>query len=236
LASALAVFATVTTEAGWGVLVMAAAAAASVAALCLLLLGRLPTEWIVRGPFAFRPAADRSRPGGHLASTIGQIVVFWGMFLVVLPAIVAGLERRWAVGVDVPPLVATVLGVVGAVVLMLASTLGLSSAFVMSTLGRGTPLPSAMPTRHVIAGPYRWVRNPMAVAGILQGVAVGLILTSWLVVAYAAVGSLLWNYAVRPSEEADLRARFGDQFDRYERDVRCWLPRVPTRAGSKGHA
>jgi protein-S-isoprenylcysteine O-methyltransferase Ste14 len=25
----------------------------------------------------------------------------------------------------------------------------------------------------VIAGPYRYVRNPMAVAGILQGIAVG---------------------------------------------------------------
>jgi protein-S-isoprenylcysteine O-methyltransferase Ste14 len=97
----------------------------------------------------------------------------------------------------------------------------------MSTLGRGTPLPSAMPNRLVIAGPYRWVRNPMAVAGIMQGVAVGLILSSWLVVAYAVVGSLVWNYAVRPSEEADLRSRFGADFARYESEVRCWLPRVP---------
>jgi protein-S-isoprenylcysteine O-methyltransferase Ste14 len=233
VAAALAVFATVTTEAGWGVLVMAAAAAASVAALCLMLLGRLPTEWIVRGPFAFRAAADRSRPGGYVASTIGQIVVFWGLFLVVLPAIVAALENRWGVGIDLPPVVAAVVAVAGVVVLVLASTLGLSSAFVMSTLGRGTPLPSAMPTRLVIAGPYRWVRNPMAVAGILQGVAVGLILSSWLVVAYAIIGSLLWNYAVRPSEEADLRTRFGDQFARYERDVRCWLPRVPRSAPSR---
>jgi protein-S-isoprenylcysteine O-methyltransferase Ste14 len=233
VAAALAVFATATTEAGWGVLVMAAAAAASVAALCLMLLGRLPTEWIVRGPFAFRAAADRSRPGGYVASTIGQIVVFWGLFLVVLPAIVAALENRWGVGIDLPPVVAAVVAVAGVVVLVLASTLGLSSAFVMSTLGRGTPLPSAMPTRLVIAGPYRWVRNPMAVAGILQGVAVGLILSSWLVVAYAIIGSLLWNYAVRPSEEADLRTRFGDQFARYERDVRCWLPRVPRSAPSR---
>jgi protein-S-isoprenylcysteine O-methyltransferase Ste14 len=223
VALALAVFATVTTEAGWGVLIMAAAASVSVAALFLMLLGRLPTEWIVRGPFAFRAAADRSRPGGYVASTIGQIVVFWGAFLIVLPAIIAVLEKRWRVGVELPHVVV----IVGVIVIVLASALGLSSAFVMSTLGRGTPLPSAMPNRLVIAGPYRLVRNPMAVAGILQGVAVGLILSSWLVVAYAAIGSLLWNYAVRPSEEADLRARFGDEFARYERDVRCWLPRVP---------
>jgi hypothetical protein len=74
----------------------------------------------------------------------------------------------------------------------------------MSTLGDGTPLPSAMPNRLVIAGPYRWVRNPMAVSGIVQGAAVGFILQSWLVVAYAVVGSLVWNYAIRPHEESDL--------------------------------
>lgn len=226
VAVALAVYATITTEAGWGVLIMAAAAAASVVAVALQLTGRVPTEWIVRGPFAFRAAVDRSRPVVYIATTTGQIVVFWGLFLVVFPLVLAFLERRWGVGFEFPP----VAGVVGVILLVLASALGLSSAFVMSTRGRGTPLPSAMPNRLVIAGPYRWVRNPMAVAGILQGIAVGLLLSSWLVVAYAVIGSLLWNYAVRPSEEADLRDRFGDEFARYERAVRCWLPRMPRPA------
>lgn len=225
VAAALAVYATITTEAGWGVLIMAAAAAASIVAVLLQTTGRVPTEWIVRGPFAFRAADDHARRGAYAATTGGQIVVFWGLFLFVLPMIIAFLERRWGVGFEfaafVPP--------AGVVVFVLASALGLSSAFVMSTRGHGTPLPSAMPNRLVIAGPYRWVRNPMAVAGILQGVAVGLILSSWLVVAYAVVGSLLWNYAVRPSEEADLEARFGDDFLRYARNVRCWWPRVPRR-------
>lgn len=224
VALALAVYATITTEAGWGVLIMVAAAGASVVAVVLQLTGRVPTEWIVRGPFAFRAAADRPRTAGYVASTVVQIIFFWGFFLIVLPLLVAFLERRWGVGFEFPSFV-------GVLVLVLASMLGLSSAFVMSTLGRGTPLPSAMPNRLVIAGPYRWVRNPMAVAGILQGVAVGLILSSWLVVAYAVIGSLLWNYAVRPSEEADLRARFGVEFMRYEREVRCWVPRVPRNIG-----
>lgn len=104
------------------------------------------------------------------------------------------------------------------------SALGLWSAVVMSTLGDGTPLPSAMPSRLVIAGPYRWIRNPMAVAGIAQGAAVGLILQSWLVVAYAVLGSLVWNYAVRPLEEADLEDRFGEEFQHYRATVRCWIP------------
>ncbi|RZU65603.1 phospholipid methyltransferase [Microterricola gilva] len=116
---------------------------------------------------------------------------------------------------------------VGGVILVAASALGVSSAIVMSTAGRGTPLPTAMPTQLVIAGPYRWVRNPMAVSGIVQGVAVGLLLSSWLVVAYAIAGSLLWNYAIRPHEERDLEQRFGDEFRRYRDAVRCWVPRMP---------
>ena len=95
----------------------------------------------------------------------------------------------------------------------------------MSARGRGTPLPAAMPNRLVAAGPYRFVRNPMAIAGITQGVAVGLMLSSWLVIAYAIAGSLVWNFVVRPLEEADLEERFGDEFRRYRMSVRCWWPR-----------
>ena len=223
VAVALAVYATVTTEAGWGVLVMAAAAGCSLLALCLLTRGRIPTEWIIAGPFAFRPAAPRSSALHHVAATFAQIVVFWGFFLVVLPIVVGWLERRWAVGFEWP----WISGIVGVVVLVLACALGISSAVSMSVRGRGTPLPSAMPNRLVMAGPYRYIRNPMAVAGIVQGVAVGLMLGSWLVVAYALIGSLLWNYAVRPLEEADLEERFGDEYARYRDAVRCWVPRLP---------
>src|SRR5690606_17108580 len=69
VAVALALYATVTMEAGWGAVVMAAAAGGSVLALCLIRLGRVPTGWIIRGPFAFRPAATRSTPARHLLTT-----------------------------------------------------------------------------------------------------------------------------------------------------------------------
>jgi protein-S-isoprenylcysteine O-methyltransferase Ste14 len=96
----------------------------------------------------------------------------------------------------------------------------------MVTHGRGTPLPSVTARRLVTSGPYSFVRNPMAVAGILQGLAVGLILGSWLVVAYALTGSIVWNTLARPYEEADLRERFGEEFEAYRRRVRCWIPGI----------
>jgi len=219
---ALGVYATVSTLAGWGVLLMLAAAGCSALALCALLLGRLPAEWIVQGPFRFRPASNRSGVAAHVVATFAQIVVFWGFFLAVLPLAIAFLEGRWGFRLPFPP-GATALG---AVVLVLASALGIWSAVSMSTRGGGTPLPVAMPNRLVVAGPYRWVRNPMALAGIVQAVAVGLLLQSWMVVLYALIGSLVWNHLVRPFEEADLAQRFGPAFDRYRSGVRCWLPRL----------
>ncbi|WP_375163777.1 methyltransferase family protein [Herbiconiux gentiana] len=223
----LAVYATVTGLAGWGVVAMIAASAGSLLAACLLLLGRVPTEWLVRGPFAFRPAPSRPGSARNVATTFGQIVVFWGVGLAAVPLVIAALEDRWQLTAPLSPPAEAVVTGAGVVLLVLASALGIWSAVTMSTLGDGTPLPSASTNRLVIAGPYRWVRNPMAVAGIAQGVAVGLVLSSWLVVVYALAGSLVWNYAIRPFEEADLEQRFGAAFTRYRAAVRCWLPRNP---------
>ena len=65
----------------------------------------------------------------------------------------------------------------------------------------------------------------MAVAGIGQGLAVGLMLGSWLVALYAFLGSLAWNWAIRPHEEADLASRFGAEFEAYQARVSCWWPK-----------
>ncbi|MCC4909200.1 isoprenylcysteine carboxylmethyltransferase family protein [Microbacterium sp. cx-59] len=214
-------YATMTGTAGWGAVLMIAAAVASALALGLVLWGRVPTHWLLIGPFRFR-AADRAAPvSRHVAATGLQILVFWGLTLGVLPAIIRWFEVRWQVDVPVPAVVV----IAGAGIFVAASALGIWSAVVMSTLGRGTPLPAAMASDLVVRGPYRFVRNPMALAGIVQGTGVGLMLSSWLVVVYAVCGSLVWNYAIRPLEERDLEERFGDDFRRYRSAVRCWCPR-----------
>lgn len=222
----MATWATVTREAGLGVVAMTAATVGSVLALCLVLLGRIPTELVTSGPLRFRTADAGAARHRHVLGTALQILVFWGLFLGVFPLLLAAAEARWRLRLELPgPLVAT-LFVTGAVVFLLASALGLASAVSMSTRGAGTPLPSAMPNLLVVAGPYRVVRNPMALAGITQGAAVGLVTSSWTVLVYAVAGSIVWNCVVRPLEEADLEDRFGDDFRRYAAAVRCWVPRL----------
>lgn len=226
VAVALTVYGLVTGQAGWGVLVMAAAAAGSLLAVLVLRLGRVPGEWLVRGPFGFRSARAGLSTAGILGRTAAMIVLFWGFFLGVVPVLIAWGEARLGVGMaPSDPGVRAAMVVVGAVLLVLVGSLGIVSAVLMGTRGAGTPLPMAMPQRLVIAGPYRWVRNPMAIAGIGQAAAVGLMLSSWLVVGYALVGAVTWHTLVRPQEEADLVRRFGDEYEWYRRAVRCWLPR-----------
>lgn len=234
--AALAVWATATTEAGAGVLVMIGATVGSALALALVVLGRVPTEWLTTGPLRFRTADPDAGRRRHVLGTVLQITVFWGLFLGVLPLVIAAVEHRWRLHPTLPDGVVTTAVVTGAVALVAASALGIASAAAMSTQGAGTPLPSAMPNRLVIAGPYRSVRNPMALAGIAQGVAVGLLLTSWMVVVYALAGSIVWNCVVRPLEEADLDHRFGDDFRRYAARVRCWVPRWPVPASAPADA
>lgn len=224
VAVCMVVYSTATGLAGWGTIAMIAAAAGSIGAGLLLWRGRMPTEWLLIGPFAFREAAA-SRTRKHVARTARQIVLFWGLFLVVGPCVIALAEANWGLRIALPHSISLSVTVSGIVLLVAASALGVWSAFAMSTRGEGTPLPSASASRLVISGPYRWVRNPMAVAGITQGVAVGLIAGSWLVVGYALAGSLIWNWLIRPQEEAELKARFGDEFIAYRNLVSCWIPR-----------
>lgn len=224
---ALAVYATVTGLAGWGVLTMVAASGGTTVAALLLLWGNVPTRLLVVGPF--RPRLARAAtPGRHIIRTALQIIIFWGFFLAALPLTISALEQRWGLELLVP----ISIRIVGACLLAAASAFGIWSALAMSTAGEGTPLPAATARRLVVSGPYRFVRNPMAISGIMQGLAVGLLLGSWLVVGYALIGSFVWNWGVRPHEEADLEARFGSEFGDYRADVQCWVPRFRAYARS----
>jgi protein-S-isoprenylcysteine O-methyltransferase Ste14 len=93
--------------------------------------------------------------------------------------------------------------------------------------GRGTPAPIDPPTRLVVRGLYRYVRNPMYV-GVLTAI------TGWLVVfrqpavlAYGLVVATIVGLFVRLVEEPQLRRRFGESYVEYCRHVPRWLPRVP---------
>lgn len=155
-----------------------------------------------------------------LARTLAQMAVFWTLFLILIPLLLTRLERS----IGIASLAAR--PVIGATMFAAGGSLGIWSAAVMALRGHGTPLPNQCATRLVVSGPYARVRNPMAVAGIAQMLGVAIMWGSWFVVGFGVVGGLIWEWCLRPAEEADLETRFGDDFRRYRASVRCWWPRL----------
>lgn len=93
-------------------------------------------------------------------------------------------------------------------------------------VGLGTPAPIAPPTRLVVGGSYRRVRNPMYVAllTILLGEALF----------FADIRILLWaltfwagcHLFVLAYEEPALKRQFGAEYESYRANVPRWLPRL----------
>ncbi len=163
---------------------------------------------------------SRSRAPWALAGSL--------LFLVAVPGSVAALVPYWLTGWRAgPPFFGLALGRVIGMALMGAGLLGLLDSFARFVfVGRGTPAPLAPPTRLVVVGQYRFVRNPMYVAVVTIVLGQGLVLARLALLEYAALLLGLFHLFVILHEEPALRSRFGDSYERYCRHVRRWWPRL----------
>ena len=168
-----------------------------------------------------------ARPAGPLwnsTKTLLQTFAMWGVFLVTLPAVVHALEER--LGFAAWRFEGPLGRLVGGTAFGVLACAGLYLGNLIAVRGEGTPLPTDTARKLVIAGPYRYVRNPMAMVSFGQGFGVAAWLGSPLVVLYVICGMLIWNCLARPLEERDLEQRFGEQYRRYCANVRCWRVRL----------
>jgi protein-S-isoprenylcysteine O-methyltransferase Ste14 len=90
--------------------------------------------------------------------------------------------------------------------------------------GKGTPAPFDAPREFVAAGPYRFVRNPMYIGGLLALLGFGLIMRSPSMALFAPLWSLFAHGFVVLYEEPVLRQKFGDTYRRYCERVPRWIP------------
>jgi len=161
--------------------------------------------------------------GARLAAAVGS-AIFFGL----APAVVAGLVPWWLTGwrFEEPLPFWWALRAPGAVLTAVAA-LVLVSAFARFVVnGVGTPAPVA-PTRHlVVAGPYRYVPNPMYIAVVTAIGGQALLLGQLELLAYAATAGLIMAAFSRWVEEPDLLARFGAEYEDYRREVPGWWPRL----------
>lgn len=164
-----------------------------------------------------RATSDRAWPW-NLLKTLIQTAFFWSVFLYVVPSVLLRVEAE----LGLEPFDGKLLDWVALAGFGLFSLGGLSSGITMAIKGRGTPLPIDTASRLVIAGPYRFIRNPMAFFGLGQGLFVGLHLGSYFTIPYVILGGWIWNHFVRPIEEAELAKRFGEEYENYRKRVPCW--------------
>jgi protein-S-isoprenylcysteine O-methyltransferase Ste14 len=113
----------------------------------------------------------------------------------------------------------------GLLALMVGVLLFAASLTRFAVQGQGTLAPWDPPRRLVVAGPYRYVRNPMISGVFFVLVGEALLLRStphlWWAAAFALV-NLVFFAAV---EEPQLERRFGDEYRTYCRHVPRLVPR-----------
>jgi protein-S-isoprenylcysteine O-methyltransferase Ste14 len=94
--------------------------------------------------------------------------------------------------------------------------------------GRGTPAPFIPPQRLVVAGFYRYVRNPMYLGFFAGWAGLWVIFgrASWAAIEVVGAGVVCVFLFVLFYEEPTLRKKFGADYIEYCKNVRRWLPRL----------
>src|SRR5512134_1934522 len=96
------------------------------------------------------------------------------IFLILVPGLLTGYFPYWIASTDTPLFDPGVLRYLAFLFWPLGALMMLWCFWAFTFKGRGTPAPIDPPRELVVVGLYRYVRNPMYVAGIL-------ILLGWLV-------------------------------------------------------
>jgi protein-S-isoprenylcysteine O-methyltransferase Ste14 len=91
--------------------------------------------------------------------------------------------------------------------------------------------PGIIPTKFVVLGPFRYVRNPMSLGGVTMMVGFALFCRSVSILLFSAVLFLVLHGIVVLWEESFLEKRYGESYVLYKHSVNRWLPTFRHRPG-----
>jgi protein-S-isoprenylcysteine O-methyltransferase Ste14 len=149
---------------------------------------------------------------------------------VIVPAWIA---RRTSLAVDLPStLTEWALAGLGLGVFIVGAILFLTCLARFIGDGKGTLAPWDPPTQLVVKGPYAHVRNPMISGVVLILFAEGLLLRSLPHLIWAGAFVLFNAIYIPLLEEPSLRARFGDEYEKYTNHVPRLIPRITPWRGA----
>jgi len=173
----------------------------------------------------FRRKADRESGENVSRSVDGTVMmtlIKLGGLLLWLSPLVYLLKPQWMVWskVGLPDWVRWLGAALG-----LLCVIGIYWLF--NSIGSGITPTSATRQQHILVtrGPYRWVRHPLYTIGASLFVAFGMMADNWFIAALGLLTFILM--AVRtPNEEANLIAKFGDEYREYMKRTGRFFPKL----------
>lgn len=90
----------------------------------------------------------------------------------------------------------------------------------------GTNMPWDPAPELIVAGIYRYVRNPMHIGVFSIMIGEGLILGSILILGFVTFAIIMHLFYIPYSEERGLEKRFGEEYLVYKENVPRWIPRL----------
>ncbi len=98
-----------------------------------------------------------------------------------------------------------------------------SSSFIF--IGKGTPIPFTPTKELIVSGFYRYVRNPLYIAGVFVLTGEALLFQSIGIFIYCLVMFAIFNFHVL-MEEVFLAEKFGTAYKQYCNSVPRWIPHL----------
>ena len=160
------------------------------------------------------------------SALIKAIIILPGTALVFVPALILWLSAGSSMAMS-PAGLAQARFWIGLVVAVVGFVPAAWAARLFLTIGEGTPAPWAPPSKLVVLGPYRYMRNPMIRGVVRMLMAESLLLGSWPIAGWMLVFFLLNAIYLIRVEEPALEQRFGEDYRLYKANVPRWIPRVP---------
>lgn len=169
--------------------------------------------------------------GGALRRPVANRVLAWAESVALFAALYVGLPGtgltldRYLAWAPLP----TTFRFVGTVPLFLGS-LGVGWCFFLFVKeGHGTPNPLVPPDTLVMAGPFRWTRNPIILSHALASLGLAMLVASPAAVLIVLLLGIPVQFVVR-HEETVLEKRFGEAYRAYRGIVPRWIPRRPPQS------
>jgi protein-S-isoprenylcysteine O-methyltransferase Ste14 len=141
-------------------------------------------------------------------------------WLCILPALLL----YWEFGSAAPAARVAPLPLIGLCSIVAGVALAFWGAYYLITFGSGTPLPFDPPRRLVTEGPYRFVRNPQAIAIALMVLGEIFVIESATLWLMLPLTFIYLELVVGPPEKRQLFKDFGADYQNYASRVRKWIP------------